>query len=352
MRRTTFDTVTAGLTPDRSVPRASTNQPEFERPLQRYVEDAASPGRVSKGRLVARTDEGTLETGLSRFGVPGEIPVSGWGMESDYGRSSGRRDVVRTLATLAWTRADRPTFRDEFVAAAVILDRGLVARAQLVGSWAGAMGGPQFLPSTYLKYAVSAAGDGAAPDIWTKPADVLLSVANFMRGEGWTAGEPWMTEVILPAGLDLPTLHATAADWARLGLRRADGQVPAGQGEASLFLPAGIAGPAFLLFPNYFVIKRYNNSDSYAVSFGLLAQRIAGAGALATPWPAHPVGLSRADRLLVQQRLAAAGLYDGPLDGKFGPKARDAVFAFQKQAGLAPADGFATPALVARLRAR
>ena len=157
---------------------------------------------------------------------------------------------------------------------------------------------------------------------------------------------------MLPAGFDFPTLHASAADWARLGLRRPDGAIVEGAGEAALFLPAGAAGPAFLLFPNYFVIKQYNNSDSYALSLGSLAQRIAGSGPPSTPWPAHAVRLSRSDKALVQARLAALGLYTGPPDGKFGPKARDAVHAYQKQAGLTPADGFATPALVAALRAR
>ncbi len=351
MRRETYDALSAALTPDTSLPRSSGAQAEFEKPLQTYYREAVTPGRVAQGRTLAATYTSLLAGNESRFGVPGGICVAAWGMESDYGRVRGSRDILRTLATLAWTRADRPVFRDEFIAAVLILDRGTVARSRLVGSWAGAMGDPQFLPSAYLKYAVRAAGDEAAPDIWTDPSDILSSVANFLRGEGWAAGEPWIEEVTLPAEFEFPTLHATAADWVRYGLRRADSRQVEGSGEAALFCPAGAAGPAFLLFPNYFVIKQYNNSDSYALSFGSLAQRIAGAAPPA-PWPARSVALSRQDRSLIQARLAAMGLYAGVQDGKFGPKARDAIHAYQKRAGLSPADGFATPALVASLKAR
>jgi membrane-bound lytic murein transglycosylase B len=349
VRRETFESVVAGLTPDESLPKTSGGQPEFDKPLQTYYREAVGAGRIAKGRALAGAQASALSAGESRFGVPGEICLAAWAMESDFGRSRGTRDIVRTLATLAFTRLDRPVFRDEFVAALLILDRGL-SRDRLVGSWAGAMGDPQFLPSAYLKYAVSASG-GATPDIWTNPADVLASIASFLRAEGWVPGQPWIEDVILPQGFGFPTLHASAAEWAALGLRRPDGRQPAGEGDASLFLPSGANGPAFLLFPNYFVIKQYNNSDSYALSLGSLAQRIAGAPAQAVPWPAKPTNLSRTDKAFIQAKLAGKGLYTGPRDGKFGPKARDAIHAYQKAAGLAPADGFATPALVAALRA-
>ena len=347
--RDIFEGALAGLIPDAGVPKASDRQPEFEKPVQSYVQEAVSAGRVARGRALMEQYASTLGGTAARFGVPAAITLAAWGMESDYGRVRGTRDVVRTLATLAYTRPDRPVFRDEFVAALVILQRGAVARERLVGSWAGAMGDPQFLPSAYLKYAVSAGG-GAAPDIWTDPADVLASIGNFLRMEGWAPGQPSVADVLLPPRFAFPTLHAEADEWARLGLRRGDGQPPTGEGTAALFLPAGAAGPAFLLFPNYFVVKQYNNSDAYALSLATLAGRIAGAAPSATPWPARPVSLSRADRVFVQDRLAALGLYTGTRDGKFGPKARDAVHAYQRQAGLQPADGFATPALVASLR--
>ena len=346
--RAVFEGTVAGLTLDTGLPRTSAGQPEFDKPLQTYFKEAVSSGRISRGRGLAAQEASALALCESRFGVPGEIGLAAWGMESDYGRSRGNRDIVRTLATLAYTRPDRPVFRDEFIAALVILERGL-PRDALVGSWAGAMGDPQFLPSAYLKYGVSVAG-GGAPDIWTNPADILVSIAKFLREEGWAPGRPWIEDVVIPTGFDYPTLHASSADWARLGLRRADGREPAAEGEAALFLPSGHAGPAFLLYPNYFIIKQYNNSDSYALSLGSLAQRIAGAPALATPWPVTPVNLSRTQKAFIQDQLAAKGLYTGPRDGKFGPKARDAIHAYQKQAGLTPADGFATLALVASLK--
>ena len=349
VRRETFDAAVAHLAFDPGLPRSSAGQPEFEAPIQTYVQQAVSAGRVAKGRTLAGRYAPLLNEVEARYGVPGGICLAAWGMESDFGRAQGTHDIVRTLASLAFTRPDRPVFRDEFVAALVILERGAVPRERLVGSWAGAMGDPQFLPSAYLKYAVSARGD-ASPDIWTNPADVVASIANFLRQQGWTPGQPWVVEVVLPESFAVPTLHAAVDDWIRLGLRRGDGEPLAGAGEAALFLPAGASGPAFLLFPNYFIIKQYNNSDSYALSLGALAGRIAGAPGLATPWPARPVVLSRADRIFVQDRLAALGLYAGTRDGKFGPKARDAIHAYQKTAGLGPADGFATPALVASLR--
>ena len=352
VRREIFDGLVTALAPDLTLPRSGGGQPEFERPLQAYYREAVSAGRIAQGRSRAASYADTLAADQRRFGVPGEICLAAWGMESDYGRTRGTRDILRTVATLAWMRRDRPAFRDEFVAAVVILDRGLVSRERLVGSWAGAMGDPQFLPSAYLKYAVNASGDAATPDIWGRPPDILASIANFLRTEGWTPGEPWIEEVVIPDGFEYPTLHASAADWSRLGLRRPAGPPPEGGSDAALFLPAGATGPAFLLYPNYFVIKQYNNSDSYALSLGSLAQRIAGAPPLATAWPARAINLSRADKTFVQTRLAALGLYDGAQDGKFGPKARDAIHAYQKRAGLTPADGFATPALVASLRSR
>ena len=351
VRRDIFEAAISGLTPDPSVPRSSGGQPEFEKPLQTYYREAVSARRVAMGRALAAQYQAELAAIESRFGVPGEICLAAWAMESDFGRARGSHDIVRTLATLAYVRPDRPVFKDELVAALVILDRGSVPRDRLVGSWAGAMGDPQFLPSAYLKYAVSAAGGEAPPDIWTNAPDVLASIASFMHASGWAGGEPWIEEVTLPAGFAFPTLHAPAADWSQLGVRRPDGREPTGRGEAALFLPSGAAGPAFLLFPNYFVIKQYNNSDAYALSLGSLAQQIAGAPAPTTPWPTRPVELPRKDKAFIQARLAALGLYDGSQDGKLGPKARDAIHAYQRRAGLQPADGFATPALVASLRA-
>jgi lytic murein transglycosylase len=350
VRRSTFDAALVGLTPDTSLPKASGTQAEFDKPLQTYFREAVSARRIAEGMAFAAQYANTIGSIESRFGVPGEICLAAWGMESDFGRSKGDRDIIRTLATLAFTRPDRPVFRDEFVAALVILDRGDIPRERLRGSWAGAMGDPQFLPSAYLKYAVNIAGGTGAPNIWSNTSDTLGSVANFLRAEGWVPNQPWIEEVVIPLDFDFRTLHAGAAEWARLGLRRSDGRAPEGDGDAALFLPSGAAGPAFLLFANYFVIKQYNNSDSYALSLGILARRIAGSPGTSVAWPVRPINLSRTEKIFVQTRLAALGLYDGPRDGKFGPKARDAIHAYQRAVGLVPADGFATPTLVSRLK--
>ncbi len=345
----TFDAALAGLTPDASLPRGSGGQPEFDRPLPAYFAEAVSAGRIAQGRRLAASNAALLTAIETRYGVPGEVLLAAWAMESDYGRARGTRDIVRSLATQAFTRPDRPLFRDELIEALLILQGGAVARAKLVGSWAGAMGDPQFLPSAYRKYAVSL--EGGAPDIWTSAPDILASVAHFLASSGWRADRPWSKEVVLPPSFDVPTLHADAAGWAAMGLRAASGSLPV-DGEAALFLPTGAAGPAFLLFENYWIIKQYNNSDSYALSLGTLAQRIAGAAALVTSWPKPTVNLSRADKSLIQAKLGALGLYKGAADGKFGPGSRDAIHAYQKQAGVKPADGFATPALMSRLRSQ
>ncbi len=344
-----YDALVAELTPDLSLPRGSGGQPEFDRPLPAYFAEAVSAGRIAQGRRLAATHAAVLAAIKDRFEVPREVLLAAWAVESDFGRARGTRDILRSLATQAFTRPDRPLFRDEFIEALVILDAGDIPRARLVGSWAGAMGDPQFLPSAYRKFAVSLAG-GAAPDIWTSPPDILASIANFLHLSGWRADRPWSKEVLLPAGFPVPTLRASAGDWAGMGLRAASGALPP-DGDATLFLPAGIAGPAFLLFENYWVIKQYNNSDSYALSLGTLAQRIAGGPPLAGAWPKAPVNLSRTDKALVQGKLTALGLYKGAADGKFGPSSREAIHLYQRQAGLSPADGFATPELVRRLRA-
>jgi membrane-bound lytic murein transglycosylase B len=348
--RATFDAVTGGLTLDSSLPQASGSQPEFDRPLQAYFKEAVSAARIAEGRRAAVTYASSLRAGEAHFGVPGEIVLAAWAMESDFGRSRGKRDIFRSLATQAFTRPDRPLFRDEFIEALLILESGQASRAQMTGSWAGAMGDPQFLPSAYRKYAVSASGEAKAPDIWTSPPDILASIANFLKLSAWRPDRPWAKEVLLPDGFPVPALHARMAEWAAEGVRPASGAMPA-NGEAALFLPSGADGPAFLLFENHWVLKQYNNSDSYALSLGVLAQRIAGGPALAHTWPEHVANLSRTDKAFIQARLAALGLYDGAADGKFGPSSRDAIHAFQRRAGISPADGFATPALVQSLRA-
>jgi lytic murein transglycosylase len=275
-------------------------------------------------------------------------------MESGFGEVQGQMDVVRSLATLAALGRRRPWAEGELIAALRIIASGRAPASRLLGSWAGAMGQVQMLPSTYLSDGVDADGDGRI-DIWTSAPDALASAANLLAKAGWRRGEGWAREVILAADFDVGLVEGPAKppqDWAQIGARRADGLAWTDLDAAApcvLLLPSGAGGPAFLALPNHFVIRKYNNSMAYALAVGLLADAFAGAPPLVTPWPAE-TPLSLDDRLAAQGALARLGYNPGSLDGVIGSKAREALRAWQKAQGL-PADGYLTPALIARLRA-
>jgi membrane-bound lytic murein transglycosylase B len=349
VRRETFDVAIEGLSYDPATPSGISAQPEFDRPLHVYLAAAVTPQRIAQGRAQAARWRAELAAIEPRYGVPATILLAAWGMETDFGRGMGAKDIVRSLASLAYRRDDRSLFVDEFVAALVMIERG-VARANLKGSWAGAMGNPQFLPSAYLKYAVSFSGAGA-PDIWASVPDSLASIAHFLRESGWQPGLPWGMEVILPADYDFATLHMAFPGWAALGARPASERALPSKGDSTLFLPSGAGGPAFLLSDNYWVLKAYNNSDSYALSLALLADRLAGGGGARGMWPAQEKILSRTEKTEVQQLLTALGLYRGTIDGRFGPASRDAIHDFQRTAGLHPADGYGSASVLQALRA-
>jgi membrane-bound lytic murein transglycosylase B len=347
--RVTFDAAMAGLIADPALTAASPPQAEFDKPLKTYLGEAVSARRIAGGREGLRTWGAELAAIERRYGVPAAIVLAAYGIETDYGKAKGDKDVIRSLATLAYFRQDRPVFRDELIGALVMIDKGGVGRAALKGSWAGAMGGPQFLPSVYLKYGVRYQGEGA-PDIWTNPLDSLASIANFLRQSSWQPGVPWGIEVILPKNFGFASLHQSFAAFAGEGVKSADGSgFP--QGEATLFMPSGAAGPAFLLSANYWILKAYNNSDSYALSLALLADRINGKPGLHGRWPEGEVFLSRTQKADIQRALEKLGLYHGQIDGRFGQASRDAIHEFQLSINAGPADGFATPALLARLAA-
>ncbi len=348
--RATFEAACAGLTPDPSAPSASAKQAEFDKPLKAYLAEAVSNARVQRGRAALGRWRSELASISQRFGVPPAIIVAAWGMETDFGAAKGGKDIVRTLATLAWLRQDRDLFRDEFIAALVILDKGVVPRAKLQGSWAGAMGDPQFIPSAYLKYAASFDGSAFA-DIWDKPQDSLASIANFLHQSGWQATLPWGMEVKLPPGFDFASLHGSFGAFAAKGVVDADGSPLRAEGDATLFLPSGASGPAFLLSDNYWVLKAYNNSDSYALSLSLLADRIDGGSELKGRWPAGEAFLSRADKSTIQRELQRRGFYSGVIDGRFGQASRDAIHAFQIAVKISPADGYGSPEVLRRLTA-
>jgi membrane-bound lytic murein transglycosylase B len=345
--RATFDAALAELEPDPAVPAASERQAESERPLKSYLDEALSPRRIARGREWLHAWRAELLNIEERFGVPAAILVAALGLESDYGRVKGEKDIVRSLATLAYARPDRPVFRDELISALVMLDKGGITRAAMRGSWAGAMGGAQFLPSVYLKYAVSHA-PGSPPDIWNNPLDTLASIANFLRQSRWQPGLSWGMEVILPKNFAFASLHQSFASFAAQGVKGAAG-VSFPQGKATLFFPSGAAGPAILLSANYWVLKEYNNSDSYALSLALLAERIDGKPGLRGHWPEGEVFLSRTQKAEVRRLLERLGFYHGIIDGRFGQASRDAIHDFQINAGVFPADGFARPDLLRRM---
>jgi peptidoglycan lytic transglycosylase B len=343
----TFDSVASGLTLDSSLTGKRAAQGEFVQPLKSYVEAAASAARAAKGRAMLRKYAGPLREISAHYGAPAPMIVALWGMESDYGAARGDRDVLRSLATLAFLNPDNPVYGQEFVAGLVLLQRG-IPRGKLRGSWAGAMGDPQFMPSAYMKYARSFEGRGA-PDIWTSAPDSLASIANFLKKSGWTPGLPPLIEARIPSNFAYATLNADFRAFAGEGVAPLRGGDLPRAGEAMLFFPVGAPSPAFLLSGNFFVLKAYNFSDSYAFAASVLADRIAGRPVLRAPWPRETNPLTFAERQAIQRGLAARGLYDGKIDGRFGPITRLAIHALQKKAGVARADGYPSRAVLALL---
>jgi membrane-bound lytic murein transglycosylase B len=346
--RETFDAAISGLAPDPSVLAKPRAQAEFTISIPAYLAGAVTNSRVARGRAVAAELAGPLARAQARHGVPSEIIVAILGVESNFGTAAGGADALRVLATLAWKGHRAETFVDEFVAALLMLEKGYATRAQLRGSWAGAMGQPQFMPSAYLKYAESNDGAGA-PDIWRSRADSVASIANFLAKSGWVAGLPAVVEVRLPDGFDYAAFDLDFSRWRQLGVTRADGGALPSSGAASLYLPAGASGPAFLITDNFEVIRQYNTSDAYAMSVALLAERIAGRDIPLAPWP-KVAPLPTADVKAIQQLLTQRGFYRGAFDGKLGRASRNAIHAFQLSEGIQPADGFATKAVLSRLR--
>jgi membrane-bound lytic murein transglycosylase B len=348
--RELFDEAVSGLTPDPGVLAKPRRQAEFTISIPAYIAGAVTNGRIARGRAVAADLVGPLKRIEARSGVPTEILVAVLGVESNFGTGTGGADVLRVLATLAWKGARREIFADEFIAALVMMQKGFASRARLRGSWAGAMGQPQFLPSAYLKFAESYSGD-AAPDIWTSRADSLASIGNFLARSGWASTLPWGVEVTIPQRFDYAHFDLDFSQWRALDFVRSDGAALPANGAASLYLPAGASGPAFLITENYEVIRQYNTSDAYALSVGLLADAIAGRRIPKKPWP-KVVPLSTEDCKNMQKLLALQGFYRGVIDGKLGRASRNAVHTFQLSEGLQPADGFATKDILSRLRAK
>jgi lytic murein transglycosylase len=270
-----------------------------------------------------------------------------WGIETSYGDEKDRFDVIRSLATLAQERFRHPYFRNELLVALAMLQEGLIARDKMLSSWAGAMGQPQFMPSNFYDFAVDFSGDGQR-DIWTNIPDVLGSIANYLKKEGWNADLPWGFEVVVPPEYDGRRSRGSFQDWTARGVRRADVQdLPPG-GDAILFYPSGWTGPAFLVTENFVVIKRYNDSDVYALAVLHLADRLQGLGPIRTAWPADDRQLSRDQRIALQRKLAELGYPVRDFEGHFDFDLRDAIRDMQVKFGMRP-DGHPTPALLERL---
>lgn len=330
----TLDQALAGLQPN-DVLHFQTEQPEFHTAVWDYMAGLVDDERVADGRSKAREWADRLGAIEQRFGVPAAVLVAIWGVESDFGRSFGARPIVQSLATLACFGQRPAYFRTELVAALTILQRGDVAADKLNGSWAGAFGHTQFMPSTFLRNAVDLEGTGHA-DIVSSVPDALATTANYLRKSGWVPGVPWGMEVKLPAGYAGPSgrkARHPPAFWAEKGLVRVDGQPLAGA-EAGLLLPAGPAGPAFLVTRNFDALYAYNAAEVYALAIGALADRVAGGAAFATPWPVDDPGLSRVERRELQSLLQAKGYAVGNPDGVMGIKTLEAVASYEERIGM------------------
>ena len=350
--RATFDAALSGLTPDAGVIAARRRQPEYGKPFGAYLANLVSPSRVATGARKAAQWAATLRAVEEKYGVDPAIIVSIWGIESSYGSGEQRWDVFRSLATLAQARFHHPLFRDELLSALRILQDGHIPRREFVGSWAGAMGQAQFLPSSFLRYAVDFDGDGKA-DIWRSVPDVLASIANYLQKTGWQQGLPWGFEVSVPAGFDYGFSRGTFADWARRGFTRADGDpLPTNDvASAILFFPSGAAGPAFLVTDNFIVLKRFNNSDAYALAAGALSDLLRGLPPVRAQWPADDFQPSRDERIALQHRLADLGYKIAEFEGHLDFDLRDAVRVEQRRFGMIP-DGYPSRTFLSRVGVR
>jgi membrane-bound lytic murein transglycosylase B len=327
-------------------------QPEFTRTVWSYLDSAVSPQRVARGQDKLAQVRVEADAAAVRYGVPPAILVAIWGVESNYGANFGSIPTIDALATLGFEGRREDWARAQLLAALRILQRGDIDRAQMIGSWAGAMGQTQFLPSVYIAYAVDADGDGRR-DIWGSMADVLASTANFLARSGWQADQPWGLEVRLPPGFDVgradPAVRQPAASWAAEGVRSTDGAALPALDDAAILLPAGATGPAFMVGPNFRVILRYNNSTSYALAVGLLAQRLAGGAGVQASWPRDLPALTRSQLRALQAALNERGFDAGAPDGVMGPATREALRRYQRSVGL-PADGYPTPGVLGRVQ--
>lgn len=329
------------------------NQSEFTKQLWEYLDSAVSDSRVRNGKRYFNENRRTLQAIERRYGVRAEIVAAVWGLESAYGSMRGNTSVISAMATLAYEGRRRGYFETELIAALKILQSGDTVPARMTGSWAGAMGHTQFMPTSYLAHAVDATGDGKR-NIWDdSPADALASTANYLRASGWTTGQPWGIEVTLPRGFNYgqtgERTKRRVSHWNSQGVRLTNGRQIPDHGRSSILVPAGSRGAAFVIFDNFHVIEKYNPADAYVIGVGHLADRIAGGPAIRAAWPRSDRALSRSEKIELQHSLTRAGFSPGKFDGIIGPNTIDAVRRYQASIGQIP-DGYASLTLLQRLR--
>ena len=349
----TIEAALSGLTPIERVLELDRRQPEFTQTFWSYLDRAVTPGRVERGRALVAEHADLLRRIRRRYNVQPDYLVAFWGLESNFGKYTGGFSVIAALATLAYDARRGAFFRAQLLDALRIIDQGHVSVGKMEGSWAGAMGQLQFMPSTFVNYAVDFDGDGRR-NIWTDLPDVFASAANYLSSIGWRGDERWGREVRLPADFDWELaglkLRKPLEEWRRLGIRRADGgALPVADISGAIVAPGGHKGPAFLVYGNFDKILNWNRSLLYAIAVGHLADRIAGHGTLLATRPAKEEPLSRAQVEEMQGLLAELGFDAGEPDGVVGSQTRAALRAFQHQAEVPP-DGYPTPELLASIR--
>ena len=349
-----FDTHTRDLAPDMSVLELLDAQPEFTTPIWDYLAALVDEQRISEGQAMLTANAATLAQVAQQYGVDPATVVAVWGVESDYGKTFGKRPLLVSLATLSCFGRRQAFFRGEFFATLALLQSGDLKPEGLTGSWAGAFGHTQFMPTTYQRIAVDGDGDGRR-DLVASIPDALASTANYLKQAGWRTGESWGYEVKLPAGFDAALAgrknKRALSDWIARGVTRIDGSpIPAAGTQAGVLLPAGANGPAFLVFRNFDAIYSYNAAESYALAIATLSDRLRGGGPLLTPWPTDDPGLGRGERRQLQTLLLARGHAIGEADGMIGTLTRRAIVVEQQRLGMQPQDGRAGKKILDALR--
>jgi membrane-bound lytic murein transglycosylase B len=348
-----FKRFTAGLTPDLRIMDLLDAQPEFTKSIWDYLDILVNDNRLAKGKDILNRYKAEFDATEKAYGVDRNIIAAIWGIESNYSTQIGDRSVLQSTATLACIGRRQAYFKDEFLSALEILNRGDLRPEQLHGSWAGAFGATQFMPTAFKRYAVDGDGDGRR-DVVDDAADLIASTANNLKKDGWQTGQSWGYEVVVPKDFNYMQADRakimTMAQWEHLGIKRANNQpFPHPADKAYLLAPAGAEGPGFLMLQNFRVIMKYNPAEAYALAIGHFADRLRGGTPFIQPWPRQERDLSLAERLELQQLLAQRGFYRGTPDGQLGGQTREALRNFQASIGT-PADGFATADLLEKLR--